>query len=158
MGSSSAMYRHEYQKYAPKISIMADTIVIDGNIYLKNVKELHLIARKFIIKRKSKIEFSTVDARPDWTDSVAPPYDIGNCDTSMGDMPGKCNGNNGQPGVEGFAGTKVTLDFGCVNGERNNLEIVVNSGTGSKGQHGSDGRVGDPGITPDPTEKLMLWY
>ena len=74
----------------------------------------------------------------------------------MGDMPGKCNGNNGEDGVEGFAGAKVTLDFGCINGDQDLLEIVVNSGAGSKGQHGSDGRVGDSGITPPPTEKLMF--
>ena len=133
IGSTSAMTHSQYQQYNLKLEINVDTLLIDGDITLNNVQEIKIKARKILVKKPSRIILKQSTAKPDWTSPIAPEPNTG------------YDGNHGEHGVNGFSGTTVIIDAGCVVGKKDNLMFEIFSGNGSDGQHGSDGLKGKDG-------------
>ena len=93
-----------------------------------------------------KIILRQVTAKPDWTSQTAPNPGGSNADI---------HGNDGEHGVNGFHGTILNIDAGCVVGSRSMLSFHIESGSGSNGQHASDGLPGLPGENAPDGKKLM---
>ena len=144
IGSSNAMTHSEYKRLGLKLEINVDTLVFDGSITLYNLQELIIKARKVLVKKPSWIVLKQSAAKPDWTSSTAPKPNTG------------YDGNHGEHGVEGFNGTAVIIDAGCVVGEKDSLMFDISSGDGSNGQHGSDGLKGMDGQDAKDTE-YFVW-
>ena len=136
--NNKPLKKTEYDRYALDITIKADTVIIDDHFTVFNVRKLDVIARKLIITKKLDrnivLTFRQVDALPVWWPIMTAP------------LPDKDpHGIDGLNGADGYTGTDITFDLGCINGEEKSLEIEVFGGKGSVGQNGSDGKNGEDG-------------
>ena len=139
VGSTAAMTHNQYKTLGLKLEINADTIVFDGDITLFNLQQITIKVRKVIIRKISKVSLKQATSKPDWTSSIAP------------------IGYDGKHGVDGFPGTILNIEAGCVVGERDLLSFDIVSGSGSDGQDGSNGLNGNDGVDAPNSEKMM-WY
>lgn len=75
---NSAMFKEDYDRKAIKLVIYADTIILNKDVILTNLKSLTIIARKIIIEKSSNptITLKTIaKARLSWQKDTAPGMD-----------------------------------------------------------------------------------
>ena len=101
----------EYDRKAIELSIYADTILIDADVFFTNLRKFTIRARKLMVgQRKNKenlaLTFQVISkAKSDsWSSGTAPKPDLGE------------NGNNGKNGANGFNATKILIEVGCITG------------------------------------------
>lgn len=148
------MTQANYNRFGLDIVVMADTVIVDNHFTVYNVRSLKIIARKLIIQRPTIMTFRQV--------TIISAWDGPGLETAAKPDPGKCksdkifcNGTNGEHGEHGFMGTIVEFEFGCVNGDENDLQIETFSGNGSNGQHASNGLPGQDGVKVPPKDTFV---
>ena len=116
--NSSDLPSNEYERRALNITIQADTIILEKNVTVFNLKHLSFIARKLIIEENVTLQFKQVTSIPVWWPNLSAPFPDLN----------ETNGIHGQNGSNGFNGTNISIDVGCINNNEKTARIEVYSG------------------------------
>ena len=115
--NETALFRNEYERYAVNIKVQADTVILRKDISVFNVQNLQIIARKLIVENSVTLKFKQVQSVPVWWPNLtAPKPDL------------SPDGLHGEAGSDGFDGTQVSIDVGCINSSQKSVSIEVYSG------------------------------
>ena len=80
--NESSLTHNQFDRFGLSITVMADTVILDGDITFYNVRNFRVIARKLILKKKSKLSFRQVQALSAWEPlETARQPDLGTCPT-----------------------------------------------------------------------------